>query len=139
MWEGDGAKMESPGFYLHFQKDKLMLGGGIHAFTRDQLPRFREAVDDRKRGRELKRIFEKGARAFPDCRAMGMEDYKRVPRGYPQDHPRADLLRMKGAVLGEEGPLPAALFSARLLDYAYRRYEKMKGLHDWLKATLSVA
>ena len=30
----------------------------------------------------------------------GHESLKRVPRGYPADHPRADLLRLKDVVFG---------------------------------------
>ncbi len=134
MWEGDGPKMESPGFYLHFEKDKLMLGGGMYCFTKEQLPLYREAVDDAIRGAALKQILEEGAKAFSAHGSMGMVDYKRVPRGYPQDHPRAELLKKKGVVLGEEGPIPASLFNVRAVNYIYKRFEKMRGLHAWLRA-----
>jgi len=137
MWEGYGAKMESPGFYLHLEKDKLMLGGGMYCFTKEQLALYRAVVDHPTRGPALQQIYQAGIQAFPGCGFMGMEDYKRVPRGFPQDHPRADLLKKKGAVMGEQGPLPASLFNARALDYIYRRFKKMRGLHQWLKIMLT--
>lgn len=137
MWEGFGAKMESPGFYFHLEKDTLMLGGGMYCFTKEQLALYRAAVDHGKRGSALQRILRAGDQAFPGSHFKGMDDYKRVPRGFPQDHPRADLLKKKGAVMGEEGPVPASLFNTRALDYVYRRFEKMRGLHCWLRAMLT--
>ncbi|MCP4677360.1 MAG: DUF2461 domain-containing protein [Deltaproteobacteria bacterium] len=133
MWEGDGAKMESPGFYLHLEKDKLMLAGGMYCFSRDQLPLYRETVNDDTRGPGLVRIIKAGMKTFPNSGDMGMEDYKRVPRGYPKDHPRQQLLKKKGVILAEEGPVPASLFNARAVDYVYKRFEKMQALHEWLK------
>ncbi len=32
LWEGEEDKLECPGFYLHLEKDKLIVGGGIHIF-----------------------------------------------------------------------------------------------------------
>jgi len=137
IWEGYGAKMESPGFYFHLEKDKLMLGGGMYCFTREQLDLYRAAVDNDTRGPALQQIYQAGIQAFPGGGFSGMEDYKRVPRGFPQDHPRGDLLKKKGAVMGEQGPVPASLFNARAVDYVFRRFAKMRGLHEWLKIMLT--
>ncbi len=136
MWEGDGPKMESPGFYLHLEKDKLLIAGGMHSFTKDQLPVYRAAVDDDTSGKALVNILRAGEKAFPARDNMGIEDYKRVPRGFPQDHPRAELLKKKGVTFAEQGPLPASLFTPRAADYIYKRFEKMAPLHNWLKGMI---
>ena len=130
LWEGDDDKLECPGFYLHLEKDKLMLGGGIHIFSKPLLKCFREAVDDDKLGVQLARIAAKGAKDFGGDRDTDL--YKRVPRGYPQDHPRADLLRKKGMSLGETVPVPSALHTEAAVDYVYERFVKIFDLHRLL-------
>lgn len=137
LWEGFAPKMECPGFYLHMEKDKLLLGGGMHCLTRDQLPIYREAVDDDRGGPALVKVLDVAAAHFPSGGDSYMADYKRVPRGYPKDHPRADLLKKKGITLGETGPVPEALFGPGAIDYVHERFEKMRGLHEWLKATFN--
>ncbi|MDJ0761358.1 MAG: DUF2461 domain-containing protein [Myxococcota bacterium] len=139
MWEGEGAKLESPGFYFHLEKDKLVLGGGMYCFTKDQLPIYRAAVDDDAKGKALEQILKAGAKDFSRSDHTEIETYKRVPRGYPQDHPRADLLKKKGVVFGEEGPIPVSLFSAKAVAYVYKRFEKMENLHQWLRQNVADA
>lgn len=136
VWEGPRAKLENPGFYLHLEKDRLMIGGGMHCFTKDQLPVYREAVDDERRGAALEGILAAGAAHFPSGGKAYIPDYKRVPQGYPKDHPRAELLKKKGVTFGEEGPPPDAIFGPGAIDYIYGRFEKMRALHEWLKANI---
>ncbi len=138
-WDGAGAKMESPGFYFHLEKDKLMVGGGMYIFTREQLPVYRAAVDDKKSGVALQKILKASARDFPEDPDTGMEHYKRVPRSYPQDHPRAELLKRKGVVLGVETAVPASLFSAKAVGYVFTRFAKMQRMHEWLKKNVADA
>jgi uncharacterized protein (TIGR02453 family) len=136
LWEGPRAKLENPGFYLHLEKDRLMIGGGMHCFTKDQLPIYREAVDHDRSGAALQEILDAGAAHFPGGGAAYIPDYKRVPPGYPKDHPRAELLKKKGVTFGEEGPIPDALFGPGALDYVLARFETMRDLHGWLKANV---
>ncbi len=138
LWEGPRKKLENPGFYLHLEKDRLMIGGGMHFFTKDQLPVYRDAVIHERRGPELQRILDAGAESFPGGGKAYIPDYKRVPQGYPKDHPRAELLKKKGVTFGEEGPVPDALFGPGALDYVYDRFERMRPLHEWLKANILV-
>lgn len=131
-WEGDRPRMECPCFYFHLEADQLMLGGGIYLFQPDQLAEFRRSVDDGRLAGQLERALK--GQVKRSCQATHIEAYKKVPKGYSPDHPRADLLKLKGLTLGEETAIPAALHSARLLDYAMKRYEKMVPLHRWLVA-----
>ena len=130
LWEGEGKKLDCPGFYLHLEKDALLIGGGIHIFSNALLPLYREAVDDDKQGRRLAKILAEAKRHF----AGGLEDeaYKRVPRGFSPDHPRAELLKRKGMTLGEMTPIPDILYSDGAVDHIYRRFEKLIPLHRWL-------
>ena len=80
------------GFYVELSLDGLLVAAGLHAPARDQLERFRAAIDDRRRAA----AFEKAVRT---AERAGLEvaepELKRAPRGYPIDHPRIERLRMK--------------------------------------------
>jgi uncharacterized protein (TIGR02453 family) len=130
MWEGEGAKFESSGYYFHLEPPNIMLGVGIHMFSRDLLKVYREAVVDPMTGRALvkavREVSESGGYQ------LGGEHYKRVPRGYDPDHPNAELLRYNGLTAGEEVPIPDEFYSDKLLDYCYNRYEHMYPIQHWL-------
>src|SRR5258708_1445409 len=80
------------GLYLQVSDDGLYLAIGSHEMAADQLTRFRDAVAGKD--------GEKLARTVAALRKDGYEvtepSFKRVPAGYPADHPRGDLLRCKG-------------------------------------------
>jgi uncharacterized protein (TIGR02453 family) len=82
----------SGGYYVELSLDGLLVAAGLHAPARDQLERFRAAIDDGRRAR----AFERAVKAAD---AVGLElaepELKRAPRGYPNDHPRVDRLRLK--------------------------------------------
>lgn len=130
LWEGDGPKMECPGFYFHLDPETLMIGGGIYMFPPHQLREFRRSVDHDKRGPALEKILKQAGKLVPSEPHAGK--YKRVPRGFDADHPRAELLKLKGLTFGEEIPPPPALHSRKLVEFCARRYEKMAPVHRWL-------
>ena len=53
MWQGDGAKFESSGYYFHLEPPTMMVGVGIHTFSKDLLQAYRDAVVDPESGTEL--------------------------------------------------------------------------------------
>lgn len=130
MWEGEGAKFESSGYYFRLEPPNIMLGVGIHMFSKDLLKVYREAVVDPMTGQALvkavREVSESGEYQ------LGGEHYKRVPRGYDPDHPNAELLRYNGLTAGEEVPIPDEFYSHKLLDYCYTRYEHMYPIQHWL-------
>jgi uncharacterized protein (TIGR02453 family) len=129
-WEGDRKRMECPSFYFHLEADKLMLGGGLYMFDKDQLAEFRRSVIDNKLGGQLEKAVKGHVKR--SCDATHVEPYKKVPKGFDPDHPRAELLKLKGVTLGEETKIPATLHGAKLVDYVIKRYEKYVPLHKWL-------
>jgi uncharacterized protein (TIGR02453 family) len=129
-WEGSGKKMECPGFYFHLEPNYFMLAAGIYFFPPPLLARYRESVADAKRGPALARTIAKVQKNKGI--QIGGEHYKRVPRGFPQDHPRADLLRYQALYAFSETALPKELTSAKVLDYAEQRWAKMVPVHAWL-------
>ena len=62
---------------------------------------------------------------------------KRVPNGYPKDHPQADLFKHRDWLLGQ--PVPDdVLFSPNLVDWVLDRFETTKDFCQWLNRTVSV-
>jgi uncharacterized protein (TIGR02453 family) len=80
------------GLYLQISDDGLYMAIGSHEMAADQLTRFRDAVVA-KEGEKLARLV---AALVKDSYQVTEPSFKRVPAGYPADHPRGELLRCKG-------------------------------------------
>lgn len=88
----DMRKRPSAGLYFHLEPEQLFLGGGIHMPGSAELFAIRHAIAKNPRAlrkiiatAEFKKMFE----------SLKGEQLSRVPRGFPQDHSAADLLRYK--------------------------------------------
>ena len=129
-WEGGGKASENPGFFFGFDATAGGLHVGMHGFDKAMLTAYREAVDDDELGSELKTALA-AVRGAGNYEING-EHYKRVPRGYDQDHPRADLLRYNTLYVSSPGIEPAVLSSAGLVDVVMDHCEKMAPVQRWL-------
>jgi uncharacterized protein (TIGR02453 family) len=92
----------SGGYYVEISLDGLLVAAGLYAPQSDQVERFRAAVADGRRGAALRRALDKADAAGLK---LGEPDLKRVPRGYPPEHPRAELLRYRRIVVYKRVPL----------------------------------
>lgn len=90
------------GYYAEISLDGLLLAAGLYNPQRDQVERLRAAVADGRRATGLKRGIERAAAGGLD---LGEPDLRRAPRGYPPDHPRADLLRYRRVVVHRRVPV----------------------------------
>ncbi len=133
-WEGPRTKMESPGFYFHLEPPTLMVSAGSYMIPKQALERYRRAVVDPKRGRELARLIAELKTV--DGAELGGQHYKRVPAGYDPAHPNAELLKHAGLYVYAEGPIPEEFYSARLVDYAVERFARFLPLERWLVKSL---
>lgn len=130
LWDGHAKKLESRGFYFQIEPPNMMLAVGMYRFTPEQLAVYRVAVADPKGGAALKRAITK-VTGSPGC-AIGEPHYKRIPRGFDPDHPRAELLKHNGMYAYTEGRIPKEFTSSALLDYCFDRWKPMMPLHRWL-------
>ena len=80
------------GYYVELSLDGLLVAAGLHQPAPDQLERFRAAIDDGRRAAGFERAVKAAERVGL---AVAEPELKRAPRGYPQDHPRIDRLRLK--------------------------------------------
>jgi uncharacterized protein (TIGR02453 family) len=92
----DGA--HGNGGYFNFQPGNMYLGGGMWMAARPRLEAFRQAIL-RDEARVRAAIEDPGFLAvFGPVHSH--ELLKRVPPGYPADHPMAELFRFKDVVFG---------------------------------------
>lgn len=88
--------------YVQFSSQGVAVGAGYRTMAPDQLDRYRSAVVDDKLGGALQRVIaEIGGAGFD---LMTRDSLKSNPRGYPKDHPRADLLRRKDIAAWRQWP-----------------------------------
>lgn len=116
--------------YLRLSADGLGAGRGMHEMTPGQLDRYRSAVAADSAGSALADII--AALREQDISAQGHESLKKVPRGYPADHPRADLLRQKGLYAWKHWPVEPWLGTPAARDEVVSFLSAAAPLSDWL-------
>ncbi|MGD0674007.1 MAG: DUF2461 domain-containing protein [Polyangiaceae bacterium] len=118
--------------YFHVGAGEVFAAAGHYMMEKESLDRFRTAVADNRRGKELARVL--AALAKKGFVAQPHERSKRVPKGFPPDHPRAELLMYKGLTVGFP-PVPKALLtSPKLLKWLADGCRVSAPLVDWLVA-----
>jgi uncharacterized protein (TIGR02453 family) len=124
-----GATLEHGG-YVQLSAKGLAAGAGMYQMGPAELERYRRAVADDVSGDRLRRVV--AALAAQKVDVTGHESLRTVPRGYPKDHPRADLLRHKGLISWKEWPAGAWLgrssAKARVIDF----FRASRPLTTWL-------
>ena len=130
------ASLERGG-YLRLDARALGAGAGMYIMDRDEIARFRRAVDAEPSGRALVAIVENLARQRIDVR--GHERLVRVPRGFAPDHPRAELLKCKGLVAWEEWPVGSWLGRASARDRIVKFLRATRPLNEWLATHVGVS
>ena len=64
------------------------------------------------------------------------EVLKTTPRGYPKDHPRAELLRYKGLITWRQWPVASWLGTRKAKDRVVEFLRASKPVNDWLDANV---
>jgi uncharacterized protein (TIGR02453 family) len=93
--EGEGR--HSVGGYFHFSPGEVFVGGGMWHPQPGRLAAFRQAVVNDP---QTVRDALEDARFVDTFGKVNGEELKRVPSGYPANHPSAELLRLKDVVFG---------------------------------------
>ena len=86
------------GGYFNFQPGEMYTGGGMWMPARPRLEAFRRVVRDEPE--RVRATLEDPAFVAWFGGAHSHEALKRVPPGYPADHPLADLFRWKDIIFG---------------------------------------
>jgi uncharacterized protein (TIGR02453 family) len=117
------------GFYFELSLDGLLVAAGLHHPSSDQLDRFRAAIDDRRLAKGFDRAVAAATGAGLELAAPAL---KRAPRGYPADHPRIDVLRLKELTVHRRHELAPWLHEARCTDVVRTQLEAARPLVAWL-------
>jgi len=124
-----GATLAGHG-YVALSANGLATASGIYAFAPDQLARYRRAVSLDLPGEALAKVVESARTAGLSITAAST--LTSTPRGYPRDHPRIELLRMKGLVTWKEWPVEPWLATAAAKDRVVAVLRASIPLVQWL-------
>lgn len=116
--------------YVQLSATGLLVGGGCYHPARDQLARLRAAIADDRTGAEIEDVLA-GVRKAGGDPTHG-ETLKTAPRGYSADHPRIELLRMKGLIAMFEHPPAAWLHKPETRDQVAHDWRALGPLNAWL-------
>jgi uncharacterized protein (TIGR02453 family) len=130
-WQGNGKRMQSSSFYMHFSPESLYVATGVRWFEKPMLDAFRETIKNDAKRAELASILRE-IKAKDKNYTHLEKGYKRYPKGFNKDMPHADLSLYKGMAtytlldphLIEDGE--------KLIDTLYKIYEDMLPLQQFM-------
>jgi uncharacterized protein (TIGR02453 family) len=127
-----GESQGGAGFYVQYSATGMVAGSGYYHMAPDQLARFRDALDRDAVGAEIAGITESLRPKGLEFSAIG--SLKTAPRGYARDHPRIELLRLKGLV-GTRRWKPAKWMQTKaVIDRVRDTWETAAPMNAWLDA-----
>ena len=129
-WEGED-KQTAPTLFVRLAADEVGFATGAML---PSLERWREVIDTEVTGAPLASavaalVGETGADV------AGME-YKRVPKPYAADHPRADLLRCKWLQVRWPQPFPGDADGMEFAPWCAKQLMRCADVHRWLVTNL---
>jgi uncharacterized protein (TIGR02453 family) len=118
------------GGYISVSADELFVGSGLYMPMPDELKRFRAAIDADRSGRALEEIVAALRKAKYD---VGAHDrVKTAPRGFDKDHPRLELLQLKGITMSKAWPVGGWLGTRKAKERVVATLRAARPLNDWI-------
>jgi len=116
------------GGYIALDAEGLVAAGGRYMLEDGQLRKLREAIASDRSGKQLVAIVS-------DLRKKGYQvegqELKRVPPPYPQDHPRADLLRHKRLIYWKRWPVEPWIATPSVRARVSKAWRDGEALNQW--------
>lgn len=126
-WEGTDKKT-APTLFVRVSEESVGFASGAPLAS---VERWRDLIaDDDTGGALAAALVELGKGRRLDVAGQG---YKRVPKPYAEDHPRADLLRHKSFQALWPEPTPASIHKGAFVEWCVKRLEDAGPVHRWLK------
>lgn len=119
---GGGENVEAPAALYVQLGTETFVGAGAYSMTGPTLKAWREALLDARRGAALGRLVDDLVARGYDLSAM--ESLKSAPRGVAPDHPRINLLKLKGLAIGFPAIPKGLVASAGFADWLVERSEE---------------
>ena len=123
-------KTEAPGYYFGMSDGPPQIHGGHYQFGKEHLKAYREYIGDPDRGKELRGLL---AKLSDDGYEVGEAHYKQLPRGFPKDHPSADLLLHNGVIVSSAKIPVRVAQSEQLVETCFDHCLTMAPLLFWLR------
>jgi len=127
------AGMGGNGGYISLDARGLTVAAGRYELTPQQLTNYRKKVAADSTGAPLAAIVTKLEKAGY---GIGGEHLKRVPAGWPQDHPRSRLLRHKILYIYKNFGLQPWLGTSAARKHIVKVWTDAEPLNGWLKRNL---
>lgn len=118
--------------YLQISAAGLLVATGVYWLERDQLQRYRAAVDDETTGAALDRVLRRLERGGAVEVGGGVDTLKTAPRGYPRDHRRIRWLRHKGLVASAALTGPKLADGQAVRDFTVHVFTAARPMNRWL-------
>ncbi|MBO0851420.1 MAG: DUF2461 domain-containing protein [Pseudonocardia sp.] len=117
------------GYYIQAGADGIMVAGGYYHMAGDQVRRYRVAVDEERRGEDLRdrldRLASTGMTVAGDKLATR-------PRGVDPGHPRLELLRHRSLYTWRRWPGEELMLSPELPEAVAASWRAITPLMEWL-------
>jgi uncharacterized protein (TIGR02453 family) len=130
----NGKLIQEPGYYLHIQPgNKSFVAGGMYMPDPDNLNKIRQEID--YNGEKLDKVmkdkkFKKWFKELDD-----FDKLKTMPKGYPKDHPRMELLKHKSYIVSHAFT-DAQVKDKKFLKNVIEVCKAIKPLNNFLKAAI---
>jgi uncharacterized protein (TIGR02453 family) len=129
MWQGDGHRMQSSSFYMHYSKDQVFVATGIRNFKPPLLATYRDFVQSGTKRQELHSILQK---LEEKGYSLPAAKFKRCPRELDCDDEHSYLYKM-GAIYAYKTFKPNKTFlSSKIINHNFKIYQDMFDLHQWV-------
>lgn len=116
--------------YLQLSDEGLVTGGGVYDAPPHALSRFRELVDDPATAAGLQNVIDElDSRGFTP---MTDDALRTAPRGYPADHPRIALLRLRRLAVGRHDDPADWMWAPDAIEAIRERWQAVSLWCDWL-------
>jgi len=125
--------MGARGGYLSLDARGFTVATGRYMMSPEEIAKFRKKVAADGPGAQLAAIVSTLRKLGYD---IGGEELKRVPPPWPQDHPRAELLRRKSLYVWKNYGLKPWLGSSSARRYVVKTWSDAQPLNDWFKKNL---
>jgi uncharacterized protein (TIGR02453 family) len=123
--------------YVQLSADGLFVGAGMYHMAPDQLARYRAAVVAEGSGKKLVAVVDRLTTTGLAVHAM--ESLKTAPRGYPKEHPRIELLRLKGLVASRSWEPAAWLQTPAAKTRVVEVLRQTRPLLSWLETNVGAS
>lgn len=127
-----GESEGGAGHYVQLSGSGMFAGSGYYDMASDQLERLRRAIDRDATGSELVMLTDALRRGGHTITSMS--SLATAPRGYPRDHPRIELLRLKGLIAAQEWSVQPWMSTRSVATRIRASWNAAADLAEWLDA-----